>query len=142
MLYKSHIPIIPAFITASIRIVFAAVIPYSAEIGANTCIAYGGPGVVIHRRSKIGKNCYIGPGVVIGGTSGKKNVPIIEDNVFIGVGAKVLGDIIVKKNSAIAANAVVTIDVESLCLVGGIPAKVLRENIDISKFTQSNIDSD
>jgi serine O-acetyltransferase len=137
MLYKAHVPIIPALITVFIRITFAAVIPYSAEIGKNTCIAYGGPGVIIHRRCRIGRNCYIGPGVVLGGSIGKYNVPVIQDNVIIGVGAKVLGDVNVKSNSIIGANAVVTKNVESNCIVGGIPARIIRENINVSEIVNS-----
>lgn len=138
-LYRAHIPFVPAIFTVCIRIFFGAVIPYTAVIGKKTCIAYGGPGVVIHRRCKVGKNCYIGPGVVLGGTSGIYDVPIIEDNVFIGVGAKILGAVTIKSNCVIAANAVVVKSVESNCLVGGIPGRVIRHNIDIKKYAGDTI---
>jgi len=51
---------------------------------------------------------------------------IIEDNVDIGTGACILGNITVGKHSVIGANAVVTKDVPSYSLVGGVPAKVIK----------------
>lgn len=128
---KVHIPLAPFFLTLTIRILFGAVIPYRACIGKNVCIAYGGPGVVIHPRCTIGDNCYIGPGTVIGGTSGKYDVPKIGRNVFVGVGAKILGPISIGDNSVIGANAVVIDDIPSRCLAVGIPAKIIKHDIDI-----------
>lgn len=51
---------------------------------------------------------------------------IIEDNVWIGEGAKILGSLSIGKGSIIAANAVVTKDVPNNCIVAGIPSKVIK----------------
>ena len=51
---------------------------------------------------------------------------IIEDNVWICEGAIILGGVLVGKNAIIAANSVVTKDVPPNCIVGGIPAQIIR----------------
>lgn len=133
-LYKLKIPVLPQIITKIIRFVFAAVIPYSCVIGKNTIIGYGGLGIVIHHRSVIGENCNIGSLVTIGGTSKKYAVPVIGDNVIIGAGAKVLGPVTVGNNVVIAANAVVVKNVPDNSLVAGVPAQIIKKNIDIKDY--------
>lgn len=83
-------------------------------------------GVVIHSRAVIGENCTIAQQVTIGGRSGIFNVPIIGNNVYLGAGCKVLGDVHVGDNVVIGANAVVIHDVPENAIVAGVPAKVLR----------------
>ena len=63
---------------------------------------------------------------MIGGRSHIYEVPVIEDLVEIGVGAKVLGPIRVGRGAVIGANAVVLHDVPPGAVVVGIPARVLR----------------
>lgn len=52
--------------------------------------------------------------------------PVIGDNCKIGAGAKILGGVVVGDNVFIGANAVVTHDVPSNCVVGGVPAKIIK----------------
>lgn len=95
-----------------------------AIIGKNLFIDHG-MGVVIGETSIIGNNVIMYHGVTLGGTGkdkGKRH-PTIEDNVIIGCGAKVLGNITIGKNSKIGANAVVLKDVLKNTTVVGIPAK-------------------
>lgn len=133
-LYKMNIPIIPKLIKIFIRVVFSSVIPYKAEIGEGTILGYQGLGVVIHERSKIGKKCVISQGVTIGGTSKKYGVPVIGDNVYIGAGAKIIGPITIADEVVIAANAVVINDIPSRCVIGGIPAKIIKSEININDY--------
>lgn len=97
-----------------------------------------GPGLVIHNFSciaidakKIGKDCTVNQCVSIGAdfngpTSAK---PVLGDNVFVGSGAKVLGDVVIGDNVVIAANAVVLKSVPDNCTVSGVPARIIsREN--------------
>lgn len=133
-LYKANIPFIPKVIKIFIRIIFGCVISYKTEIGEGTVLGYQGLAVVIHERAKIGKNCVISQGVTIGGTSKKHGVPVIGDNVYIGAGAKIIGPITIGDEVVIGANAVVVNDVPNRCVVGGIPAKIIKHDIDIVNY--------
>ena len=86
-------------------------------------IAHYGP-IVVNGNSKIGKNCRIHEGVTIGATNGESKAPILGDNIFIGTGSKVIGNINIANDIAIGANAVVVKDfLEEGITIAGIPAK-------------------
>lgn len=53
-------------------------------------------------------------------------IPTIGNNVFVGVGACILGNIVIGNNVIIGANAVVTKDIPDNCVVAGIPAKIIK----------------
>tara|TARA_S200000501_G_scaffold5558_1_gene4862 strand:- start:219 stop:794 length:576 start_codon:yes stop_codon:yes gene_type:complete len=104
-----------------------------AKIGKNLFIDHG-MGVVIGETSEIGNNVTIYHNVTLGGIApsinsndqrNTKRHPTLEDNVVVGSGAQILGPIIIKKNSLIGANAVVTKDVPENSVMIGIPAKVI-----------------
>ena len=100
-----------------------------ATIGKNLFIDHGS-GVIIGETAIIGNNVVMFHGVTLGGTGKEKGKrhPTIEDNVYIGCGAKILGNIIIGKNAKIGANAVVLNDVESNTTVVGIPGKKVKES--------------
>jgi len=133
-LYLHHVPLLPKIMKAIIYVVHNSSIPYEAEIGENCKFLYGGIGCVISKKTKIGDHVIIGTNVLTGGRSNKEGNPIIGNNVYIATGAKVLGDITVGDNVIIGANAVVIHDVPSNCSVGGVPAKILKENIDVTEY--------
>lgn len=86
-------------------------------------------GIVVNDGAVIGKNATIYNGVTIGenlkpGASGHN--PVIDDNVVICTGAKVIGRIRIGRNSIIGANAVVTKDIPEDSVVAGIPARVIK----------------
>lgn len=94
-----------------------------AKIGKNLFIDHG-MGVVIGETAIIGDNVLIYHGVTLGGVktvSGKRH-PTIGNNVVIGSGAKVLGNIFIGNNVKIGANAVVLKDVSDNTTVVGVPA--------------------
>ena len=102
-----------------------------AKIGKNLFIDHG-MGVVIGETSEIGDNVTIYHNVTLGGIApsinsndqrNTKRHPTLEDNVVVGSGAQILGPIIIKKNSLVGANAVVTKDVPENAVMIGIPAK-------------------
>lgn len=75
---------------------------------------------------KIGKNFKTKHNVTIGNNRG--GIPIIGDNVFVGVGAVVVGKIKIGNNVQIGANAVVTKDVPDNAVVVGNPAYIIKLN--------------
>jgi serine O-acetyltransferase len=101
-------------------------LPAGTRLGRGVKLNYSGLGTVLHARVVVGDRVEIGPGVVIGGRSKIHEVPVIEDDVLIGVGAKILGPVRVGRGAVIGANAVVLHDVPAGAVVGGIPARILR----------------
>ena len=102
-------------------------VPASVEIGPGFYIGHFG-GIILHSDVKIGKNCSIGPGVVIGTRGlGNKGTPIIGDDVYIGVGAKILGGVKIGNRVRIGANSVVLKDIPDGATAVGIPAKIVRK---------------
>ncbi len=97
-------------------------------------LGFRGLGTVIHDQAVIGRNVYIGTNVTIGGRNGALTVPVIGDNCFIGTGAEILGAIHVGRDSVTGANAVVLTDVPARSCVAGIPAKIIRSNIDLRDY--------
>ncbi|MHA6637624.1 serine O-acetyltransferase [Stutzerimonas frequens] len=125
--YKKKIPFLPALCKALIFLLFNSVVPFSAVIGRESRFAYGGIGVVLHARSKIGDRVIIGQGVTIGRKLDPEGVPVIGNDVYISAGARVLGDIVVGDNVIIGANSVVVSSVPPNSIVAGAPARVVRE---------------
>jgi len=88
-------------------------------------------GIVIHSRAVIGSRVTVLQQVTIGGKDPGQNLaPVIEDDVYIGAGAKVLGGIRVGRGAVIGANAVVTRDVSAGCTVVGVNRLVRRRDVD------------
>lgn len=83
-------------------------VPFELDLDPSVKFGYGGIGVVIHKATIIGRNVKISQNVTIGARHNR--VPVIEDGVFIGPGAVVLGAR-VGAGATIAANAVVIDDV-------------------------------
>lgn len=100
-----------------------------ATIGKNFFIDHG-TGVVIGETAIIGDNVTIFHGVTLGGTGKEKGKrhPTIGNNVFIGSGAKILGNIKIGNNVKIGANAVVLKDIEPNSTVVGVPGKIVKHS--------------
>lgn len=62
----------------------------------------------------------------MGGRAGHKGLPVIGDNVLIGVHAQILGNVKIGNNSVVGAGAIVTHDVPDNVVVVGNPARILR----------------
>ena len=96
------------------------------EAGAGLSFPHNGP-FVINGSSKIGQNCTIHPQVLIGGDR-TKGAPVIGDNVFIGNGAKIIGNCKIGDWCFIAPGAIVTKDVPDESLVGAGLNNILNNN--------------
>lgn len=84
--------------------------------------------IIVSEGAHIGENCRIHADVNIGANAGSSVAAQIGNNVYIGPGAKIVGEVTIGDNAVIGANAVVTKDVPPSCTVGGVPAKILSEN--------------
>ena len=132
---RLRIPLLPSLINKLfIRILFGCQLGNGTKIGNNVNLGYGGLGTVIHERAVIGDNVIIGTCVTIGGTTKKYGVPVIGDNTIIASGARILGPIKIGKNCVIGANAVVVDSIPDNCLAVGIPARIIKENIEIADY--------
>jgi serine O-acetyltransferase len=125
-LHTLGIPFVPRFISQFARFLTGIEIHPGAQIGRGVFIDHG-MGVVIGETAIVGDYCLIYQGVTLGGTgkeSGKRH-PTLGEQVVVGAGAKVLGNIQLGNRVRIGAGSVVLRDVPSDCTVVGVPGRVL-----------------
>lgn len=133
-LHLIKVPALPRLIDYFNRLVFACWFPHTVRSGKGLVLGYGGLAIVIHSDAILGENVHIDQGVTIGGNGRVIGVPVIGNKVYIGAGAKILGPIHIGDGCVIGANAVVTRDIPPCSLAVGIPARVIREGIDIASY--------
>ncbi|MGL4882904.1 MAG: serine O-acetyltransferase [Waterburya sp.] len=140
-LYKIGIPFIPRFISHLARFFTGIEIHPGAQIGKGVFIDHG-MGVVIGETAIIGDYSLIYQGVTLGGTgkeTGKRH-PTLGENVVVGGGAKVLGNIQIGNNVRIGAGSVVLRDVPSNCTVVGIPGRIVyRSGVKVDPLEHGNL---
>jgi serine O-acetyltransferase len=103
---------------------------YGLEVGNAVTLGYGVDfvhpvGVVIGGDAKVGNRVKFMGGNTVG-TAKENGHPVIEDDVIVGAGARILGPVHIGARAVIGANAVVVEDVPADTIVGGIPAKPLK----------------
>ena len=126
-LHKKGIPRIPDLLNGLNRHLNGIEIHPAAEIGENLVIIHP-VGIVIGGHSRIGNNVQINQGVSLGYRRGPipgDGHPIIEDDVVIAAGAKILGPIVVGRGAVIGANAVVLKSVPPYATAVGVPARII-----------------
>lgn len=128
-LWKVKMPFFPRLISQLARGLTGIEIHPGAAIGQSLFIDHG-MGVVIGETSIIGDNVTLFQGVTLGGTGKEKGKrhPTVEDNVVIGAGAKILGNITIGDNSYVGANAVVIKDVPPNSTIVGVPGRITRQD--------------
>jgi len=133
VLYNAHVPFLPRIISLFARFLTGGIeIHPGAQIGKRFFIDHGA-GVVIGETTSIGNNVMLYHQVTLGATgwwrpspgSMQKRHPTIEDDVTIGVGAAILGPIVIGKGSRIGAMALVFESVSANSVVAAKPAELL-----------------
>jgi serine O-acetyltransferase len=128
-LHTLGLPFVPRFISHIARLLTGIEIHPGAKIGKGAFIDHG-MGIVIGETTIIGDYVLIYQGVTLGGTgkeTGKRH-PTLGDNVIVGAGAKVLGNIQIGNNVRIGAGSVVLKDVPSDCTVVGVPGRIVHRH--------------
>lgn len=120
------LPFVPRFISHLARFFTGIEIHPGATIGRGVFIDHG-MGVVIGETAIVGDYTLIYQGVTLGGTGkqGGKRHPTIGENVVVGTGAKILGNIQIGDNVRVGAGSVVLRDVPSDCTVVGVPGRIV-----------------
>lgn len=140
-LFISGIPLIPRLISHIARFLTGIEIHPGAVMGQGIFIDHG-MGVVIGETAIVGNYSLIYQGVTLGGTgkeSGKRH-PTVGENVVVGAGAKVLGNLQIGNNVRIGAGSVVLRDVPSNCTVVGIPGRIIyRSGVRVAPLEHNNL---
>jgi len=126
-LHKMRMPFMPRFISQFAKWLTGIEIHPGATIGDGLFIDHG-MGVVIGETSVIGSNVTLFQGVTLGGTGkerGKRH-PTLGNNIVVGAGAKILGDVEIGDNVQVGANAVVIRNVPANSTVVGIPGRIVK----------------
>ena len=129
LLYKIKLELFARLVSQFSRYITGIEIHPGAQIGRGLFIDHG-MGVVIGETSVIGDNVTLYQGVTLGGTGKQKTKrhPTLGDNVVVGAGAKVLGNITIGDNSYIGANAVVIKDVPANSTIVGVPGRITKQD--------------
>ena len=124
------IPLIPRIISNISRFLTGIEIHPSARIGRRFFIDHG-MGVVIGATAIIGDDVLLYQGVTLGGTGNEhgKRHPTLHNNIVVGAGAKILGNIEIGSNSRIGAGSVVVDNVPEDSTVVGIPGRTIKQKL-------------
>ncbi|GAX38678.1 serine O-acetyltransferase [Nodularia sp. NIES-3585] len=140
-LYHIGLPFIPRLISHTARFLTGIEIHPGATIGLGVFIDHG-MGVVIGETAIVGDYTLIYQGVTLGGTgkqTGKRH-PTVGENVVVGAGAKVLGNIQIGNNVRIGAGSVVLRDVPTDCTVVGVPGRIVyRSGARVAPLEHNNL---
>lgn len=126
ILWNAGMTTLARFLSQFARFLTGIEIHPGATIGRRFFIDHG-MGVVIGETTVIGDDVMLYQGVTLGGTGKKrgKRHPTLEDGVTVGGDAKVLGNIVIGRNSQVGASSVIVKDVPPNCTVVGIPGKII-----------------
>lgn len=116
---------------------------YNSRFDSEPCLPHGLHGVFITGGAHVGRNVVIFHQVTIGSNTlnGTRNsgYPTIGDNVYIGAGAKIVGNVVVGNNCRIGANAVVYQDIPENSVVVQSPTRVIQKtDLDNRHYSKRN----
>ncbi|MDD5455718.1 MAG: serine O-acetyltransferase [Candidatus Margulisbacteria bacterium] len=126
LLWSVRIPFIPRLLSQIVRFFTFIEIHPAARIGDALFIDHG-DGVVIGETAEIGNNVILYHQVTLGGTGKEKGKrhPTIGNNVIIGAGSKILGNIRIGNNCKIGAGTIVLKNVPDHSTVVGNPGRIV-----------------
>ncbi len=127
-LLNLKVPFLPRVVSQISRFFTGIEIHPGAVIGKGFFIDHG-MGVVIGETTIIGDNVTLFQGVTLGGTGKEKGKrhPTLKNNIVVGTGAKVLGNITIGDNVNIGANSVVLKNVPNDSTVVGVPGRIAKK---------------
>lgn len=128
LLHRLKIPFFPRLLSQTARFLTGVEIHPGAKIGPGFFIDHG-MGVVIGETTEIGENVTLYQGATLGGTGlerGKRH-PTLGNDVVVGAGAKILGNIKIGNQVKVGAGSVVVHSVPDNCTVVGVPAEIVRK---------------
>jgi serine O-acetyltransferase len=136
-LYTAGFPLLARIVSQFNRLLTGIEIHPGATIGRR-CFIDHGMGVVIGETTEIGDDVLLYQGVTLGGTGKEKGKrhPTIGDNVVIGTGAKILGNITIGSHTKIGAGSVVVRSVPENSTVVGVPGRVVRLRVDTGDYLE------
>jgi serine O-acetyltransferase len=136
-LHTSGFPLLARILSQFNRMVTGIEIHPGATIGRR-CFIDHGMGVVIGETAEIGDDALLYQGVTLGGTGKEKGKrhPTIGNNVVIGTGAKILGNITIGDHTKIGAGSVVIRSVPDHSTVVGVPGRVVRSRLDTGDYLE------
>jgi serine O-acetyltransferase len=128
-LWTSRMHFIARLLSQWVRFWTGVEIHPGAVIGRRLFIDHG-MGVVIGETSVVGNDCTIYQGCTLGGTGKEKGKrhPTILNNVTIGAGARILGNITIGENCRVGAGSVVLRDIPDNSTVVGVPGHIVLRN--------------
>lgn len=128
-LWQHQLGFLARFLSQVVRFFTGIEIHPGATIGRRLFIDHG-MGVVIGETTVIGDDVTLYQGVTLGGTGKEKGKrhPTLQNNVFVGAGANILGNITIGENSRVGAGSVVLRDVPDNATIVGVPGHIILRN--------------
>jgi len=138
-LHKLHVPFFPRLFSQITKFFTGIEIHPGATIATGFFIDHG-MGVVIGETTEVGQNVTLYQGVTLGGTGKEKGKrhPTLGNNVVVGAGAKILGNIKIGDNVKVGAGSVVVDPIPENCTVVGVPGEIVR--VHGKKIDEVNLD--
>ena len=125
-LWTHHLRLLARFLSQGARLLTGIEIHPGAQIGRRFFIDHG-MGVVIGETTIIGDEVTLYQGVTLGGTGKEKGKrhPTLGNNVVVGGGAKILGNVTIGENCRVGAGSVVLSDVPDNSTIVGVPGHII-----------------
>jgi serine O-acetyltransferase len=120
------VPVLPGVVAAVGTRMHQCHVDLESRLHSSVELGYGGMGVVVAPGVEIGAGSFLSQNVSVEPKPGVAGVPRIGRNVYVGVGAQILGPVTVGDGAVIGANAVITADVAPGAVVAGIPGRELK----------------